>query len=39
VNYENTGYGTGGMAWAAQTTLNLTNAFDNAVPLSPYLCK
>ncbi|CAF0817027.1 unnamed protein product [Adineta steineri] len=37
VSYDNSGYSSSGIPWSAQTSLNLTNRFDNSVPLSPYL--
>jgi hypothetical protein len=39
INYDNSGPASnpGGIPWSAQTSLNITSAFDNAVPLNPYL--
>ena len=33
----NTGISPNGIPWPAQTSLNVTNTFDTAVPLNPYL--
>ncbi|UJR14861.1 hypothetical protein I4U23_001846 [Adineta vaga] len=37
VSFDNTGYGQNGMSWSGSSALNITNTFQNSVPLNPYL--